>query len=274
MLGAHEVVTQGGANAVIASSGTAPANAVENQGSIDAGVLGGTMAINPTSFINQGTIAVSNGDTLDVSSPVTSGGGSGTIDIGGSGIADFVTSVDAGQTLAFTDATGILKLAQPSSFLAPIREHRDRRYDRPHVNHGERGHLGRQRAHCHQRRIGRNDAGNAGQFLGLHVRGGHPMEATGSDVTVTATCYAAGTRILTPRGEVPIERLHRDDLVLTISGQAQPISWVGHRRVDFRTIRTGSASCRCASPPTPSVQDGPSAICCCHRITRCLSRAC
>jgi collagen type I alpha len=58
--------------------------------------------------------------------------------------------------------------------------------------------------------------------------------ATGSDVTVTATCYAAGTRILTPRGEVPIERLHRDDLVLTISGQTQPISWVGHRLVDFQ----------------------------------------
>jgi hypothetical protein len=52
---------------------------------------------------------------------------------------------------------------------------------------------------------------------------------------ITATCYAAGTRILTPGGEVPIEHLHRHDLVLTVSGKPQPIRWIGHRRVDFRT---------------------------------------
>ena len=51
---------------------------------------------------------------------------------------------------------------------------------------------------------------------------------------VTATCFAAGTRILTPHGEVAVEHLRAGDLVQTISGRAQPISWVGHRRVNFR----------------------------------------
>jgi hypothetical protein len=32
---------------------------------------------------------------------------------------------------------------------------------------------------------------------------------------------------------VPIERLHRDDLVMTLSGRPQPIRWIGQRRVNF-----------------------------------------
>jgi len=33
---------------------------------------------------------------------------------------------------------------------------------------------------------------------------------------------------------VPIERLHRDDVVMTLSARPQPIRWIGRRRVNFR----------------------------------------
>ena len=40
-------------------------------------------------------------------------------------------------------------------------------------------------------------------------------------------CFLRGTHIATPRGEVPVEQLHAGDLVLTASGAARPIIWIG-----------------------------------------------
>jgi hypothetical protein len=45
-------------------------------------------------------------------------------------------------------------------------------------------------------------------------------------------CYTAGTRIRTPRGDVPVEALAEGDAVVTIGGEALTIRWIGHRTVD------------------------------------------
>jgi hypothetical protein len=61
-------------------------------------------------------------------------------------------------------------------------------------------------------------------------------------VTVDSVpCFVAGTRIRTPGGEVPVETLLPGDLVLTQDEGAQPLRWIGRRRVaargDFAPIR-------------------------------------
>jgi hypothetical protein len=53
-------------------------------------------------------------------------------------------------------------------------------------------------------------------------------------------CFAAGTLIRTPAGEVPVETLKAGDLVLTASGEMRPVKWVGHTDVDFRRTPKGS----------------------------------
>ena len=59
-----------------------------------------------------------------------------------------------------------------------------------------------------------------------------------SIVTTSAVaCYVRGTRILTVRGEVPIEELQIGDLVATFAGRGaplRPIRWLGHRRLALR----------------------------------------
>jgi hypothetical protein len=59
------------------------------------------------------------------------------------------------------------------------------------------------------------------------------MRHRSTEVVVTnVSCFAAGTRIRTDRGEVAVEALARGKWLLTAGRGPLPIRWIGHRAVD------------------------------------------
>jgi|GEM_PF-2237698 len=58
--------------------------------------------------------------------------------------------------------------------------------------------------------------------------------ADGALSTASVPCFVAGSRILTARGEVPVEALVCGEMAVTADGGRREIRWLGHRRLDCR----------------------------------------
>ena len=61
---------------------------------------------------------------------------------------------------------------------------------------------------------------------------GTPETATSAN---PAPCYCTDTYILTIRGEVAVQELRVDDVVVTASGQSRPVRWIGSRHYPEQT---------------------------------------
>jgi hypothetical protein len=48
-------------------------------------------------------------------------------------------------------------------------------------------------------------------------------------------CFASDTLILTERGEIPVQNLTTEDIVITTTGRRRPIIWIGKRDIVFRS---------------------------------------
>ncbi|NHO33197.1 Hint domain-containing protein [Acetobacter fallax] len=59
----------------------------------------------------------------------------------------------------------------------------------------------------------------------------------GTEITYGVPCYCPGTLIASPNGDRPVQDLSIGDLVLTASGNARPVRWIGRRSYDGRFAR-------------------------------------
>jgi hypothetical protein len=72
------------------------------------------------------------------------------------------------------------------------------------------------------------DPANATAFdTGLTFVADGNFNGTQTPIVSQTLCFCAGTRIATPSGEVPVERLTVGGNVLTLRGQPRPITWIG-----------------------------------------------
>jgi hypothetical protein len=83
-------------------------------------------------------------------------------------------------------------------------------------------------------KIGTTQGVNASSDIGSAINHQPVSVATVLDGGGTLPCFAAGTRILTADGPVPVEQLALGDRIVTVGGTAEPIAWIGSRTVDCR----------------------------------------
>jgi hypothetical protein len=182
-------------------------------------------------LVNQGQINVASGDSLAFGT-VAGAAGTGVIDLRAGGTIDFKGAV-ANQTLIFNPAGGSAAIDQPAAFAGTIADFTASldSIDLTGVAFSGNTSVGFSSATdvltVTEGSASANLQLDAETYAGITWSAAHDA-GTGTDVTANP-CFCRGTLILTERGEVAVEELAIGDRVISNSGAARPIKWIGRR---------------------------------------------
>jgi hypothetical protein len=194
--------------------------AITGAGNLD---ISGTGTASFSTLSGTGTLTIENGTTLSVAGAVGSGetvafnGAAGTLALNTpSGFAGTITGFGTGDKIALSgiafDASGTATYDADTHLLTVVEN------GKTYTEHL---------------------AGNyTGDFFNL-AGDGHgdtivTMSSGGGDQGSGTPCYCRGTLILTDRGEIAVEGLRIGDRLITLSGKARPIRWIGRRSYNGR----------------------------------------
>jgi hypothetical protein len=225
------IVNNAGVLEKTSGSGTSTiAAAVDNTASI--AVTAGTLAF-AGNLANDGQILVAGGGLVIGQSLVADSGNSGTLDIA-SGELVLESSVSSVETITFAGSAGTLALAQPTRIFGTIGGFGNGdTIDLTGASFTSGADVTSFSGHVLSISNGGTTIATlnlAGNYLASEFELSSDG-AQGTDVTARIPCFLAGSRIRTPRGDVPVERLAIGDRVTTRSGHAKPIVWIGHRSI-------------------------------------------
>jgi hypothetical protein len=181
-----------------------------------------------TTLINNSTIILNSGATLNVSGGISSDlGASGVIDLNGTSTAVLNGSVSSNEVVDLSNANGRLVLGGPGGFAATIRGLSSN--DTVDLS----GFLAVSKTFANNTLV-LTDAGGAQDTLtiqGAFTSSSFQLSSDGNNGTNITVCFAAGTHIDTPDGEVPVEQLQIGDLVLTAHNGPRAVTWIGQGKV-------------------------------------------
>ena len=200
-----------------------------NAGTID--FTGGTVTL--SQFVNGGLLEVQNNATATIAGTLISGSGQIQLSTDGDLVLD-VTSIPTTQTVVFADAA-TLEVGAISGFNGLIQGFASD--DQIIVDttiaatFAQNGSL--------------ISVINSGSTLGVLTFSSVADANTAfntPNALVDRICFLAGTMITTPSGDREVEQLSIGDLVLTASGAARPITWIGTGQVLATRGRRGPAT--------------------------------